>query len=1307
MKHPKWQAGYVVVLIALFSFACSGGNVDPTDGDLTPPTCESDAASCNSTLDCLDSCMICNLDGPEGCCAVLPCEDNMGCSDLGAGAYCQGNVCKCPSPDGDSGDGDQVDGDVQQPEGELCISPANIEFGSVQLGEAICKTVTLENCGESSLEINGLMLFQDRVSAEDMEISFKSSDNTPADDNIIELDIKLYKDDTKTLEFCYLPTNPGTDSGEIIFGTTIALNRMNWYSTEKGSPHIEVECERLTDSEEAIADLYGANWDKVCSFHNVPLGNEKTQPITIKNFQQDASETAVLVINRIEEQNPMDLESNRSQTYGIDPDTIDYQGFYNDVWISKEGEDSSSSFNLIYTPLRSSIQSSMRGLDLHEISLYHNDSTTNEGNAEKPFVIGIVGIGVMPVLTTDPVDTIDFNSVQKGQCATRVQLMTNTGQDTLNIISANLVSSPAVTSGVFTMELNPVLDPSVYTEIDENTIDNVPASLEAFEQTAISVTCCPQGNEAYSGRLEIVSNHEARSNPSDLRNINITCTGQQAFCDVSPKKELIFPCQRVGQSETQIVRINNNGLAPATIDDIHLAVSGDPDFEIGISHDWLPITVSSGATFEIDVHYKPTMKGNHSSELIITPREGDCEATTIQLYGCAIEPNMQAPEDCLEWENTQVVDPSITGDARLALLEKQQITLLNNGTATLNISEVFVPDIYADFFTITNIPGMPSQIPQGIEWGFNIAYDPTSYGDYNGNVVICSDAANANGAPNSCSDPLNPCCSDPTMTPHEICLNGTATNPQMCVFTPNGGTNGTITFTEVIVGDPPPPVQTVVIQNCGQLVNGYIKIEDIDYAWGGSEAIQMKKIEYNGVDYLDNYPAEGIELAPGEQILVDVGCYPEMQVPHKRLIHVTHNDIDMTKPGATIGNEAPIYRVEVYCYSTVNTLPKAIVKSPAGNPVGNFGTWDRTIMIGEEITFDGQDSYDNDTGDTVTNYDWNWDEGVTVLTTPTEGPGATSIRAQFLESGDFTVSLQVEDSHNGWSYPTDRDANLEVHVREKPIARAGRCVDLATYFETETEIPICFTAEHSFDNDGTIEAYDWEVEKIGGEKFNFSTSVTAQYTFDDPGVYLVSLKVTDNHGYESEVPDIVTVEVFADQNLRIELTWTGQGNVDLHYIKPSGTFDDPSSDCNGGTCTGSMDWQQYGNPVFSNPSDDGILAEIIAHDNPGDGEYKIGAEYVSALNECQVIPDCVFHEDDCDLCGCNCSAICWALRICCDDCTICTDKEVCADVPANLSFKMYVNDSPVAKYTHNVKLDETEDRTQFPINRVDGKWKQP
>lgn len=1265
MNHRYWRVFLTGLLIlnALWLLgACSGSSATgSTDGDTDDEyIIDDNAVDCIDDTDCT-SCQFCIATADGKKCAKQACVDNLDCAEYGAGAYCQGGLfCVCPGGIDPDGDGSEViDGDIVT--GALSVSPSSLNFGAVKLGEKICKELHILNDSSKIVQLNSSLIIQDGRSSEDAEFYLEGA--PPTEDNIIV----LASGDTYDGRVCYEPADPGEDSGQLIIGSTVGLLRIPLESEVKGFPVLMAFCEQLDPDYEA----HDAEWAGASSFDLVPLGSMVPMQCTLKNEPPDPSTNATLVVDDLELFDPDHPDSAINKDYEIDEDSIDYWENTTEIWLGAGEEEI---FTLLYHPYS-------RGVHKLHLRIHHNDP-----QEEKPKVLKIIGAGVVPELSVDPLN-IDFGLVPKGQCKTINVILTNRGGTDLSLESVNLRDHQGNLDQVFGLNLDP----------DADTNDNVPGIIpppgEAEDNfTSVDLTCCPVDRMAYTNILEVISDHEAHDRY--LEPVPVTCTGIMASCDIFPS-ELDFGCLRVGNTETRFVTINNGGGATARINTVSL--SGSYNFEIvGILD--LPLDIPSGSSFEIGVNYTATAPGTEQAELLIEPRVGDCPETIIPLTGCGMEPVIDGPDDCISWEDAQVPPDDLPPEQAEEWESPQQITIHNEGNDTLTIYEVFLPQAFENWFNLyTN--ALPAIVPPGGYWTFKVGYTPESYGEHNGSVVLCTDASNAGGSDFSCSSPQ--------ATASEICLVGSAIDPRMFIEP----STGRWTFSGVTVGEGPSDPKTVRITNQG---NGPVTISGIEMGSAFDETITLVGMRYNDDDIFGNYPAEGIALQKTETLDVTVQCEPINPGHHHREMVITHNDMDMTKPGGVAGSEHPDYIFLFNCVSEDNLPPTAIVKSPAGTPAGPYGSRERNISKGECINLDGSASFDDNHRpeaeppelDPIVNYEWTADNGVQFIM-PTSGPTASITQACFNSNGVYTVTLKVQDSHGTWSETSFLDSKLKVTVEEAPVARAFQCDTFMTYINTETGIEICFDGSASSDPDGTIEEYFWYVQKLGGQKLNFATSASANYTFTDPGSYEVTLVVKDNDGNDSQ-PDKVDVEAYSDESMRLELTWTGRGDVDLHYLRPNG-YPYDISDCYVGNPAPNWGPQGFGHPQHIQGSLDGVSPEIVQHADPGDGppSYTVMATYETPTQDCGYVYETKHYSNNCDMCDCDCKPFCLILRICCNSCDKTTQRWVCEDVPALLNYKVFINDAPYATCVVSgptVKVATEGATHSFNMSRIEGKW---
>lgn len=181
------------------------------------------------------------------------------------------------------------------------------------------------------------------------------------------------------------------------------------------------------------------------------------------------------------------------------------------------------------------------------------------------------------------------------------------------------------------------------------------------------------------------------------------------------------------------------------------------------------------------------------------------------------------------------------------------------------------------------------------------------------------------------------------------------------------------------------------------------------------------------------------------------------------------------------------------------------VKLDKTNPTANAGP-DQTVNEDTPMTFDGSASYDN-IG--INNYAWTFfDEAPQTLT-------GTNPTYTFNAPGLYTVTLTVTDA--ALNSATDTVVIIVIDVT-KPIANAGD--DQVVHEGTL----VTFNGSASTDNVEVVN-YLWTFVDVAPQTL---LGVNATHIFDIPGVYNVTLIVSDGQG--NLATDVVTITV-------IDATW--------------------------------------------------------------------------------------------------------------------------------------------------------------------------
>ncbi len=166
-------------------------------------------------------------------------------------------------------------------------------------------------------------------------------------------------------------------------------------------------------------------------------------------------------------------------------------------------------------------------------------------------------------------------------------------------------------------------------------------------------------------------------------------------------------------------------------------------------------------------------------------------------------------------------------------------------------------------------------------------------------------------------------------------------------------------------------------------------------------------------------------------------------------------------------------------------------------PVADAGD-DQTVLVGEEVQFDGSESSDPD--GSIVSYSWDFDDG-------SSGSGETPSHT-YTAAGRYTATLTVTDNDS----LTDTDS-VVITVQAPPVADAGP--DYTVQMGEE----VSFNGSGSFDSDGIIVSYDWTFS----DGFTSRDSITT-HAFSAAGIYEAILTVTDNDGLTDIDAAVITVQ---------------------------------------------------------------------------------------------------------------------------------------------------------------------------------------
>lgn len=173
-------------------------------------------------------------------------------------------------------------------------------------------------------------------------------------------------------------------------------------------------------------------------------------------------------------------------------------------------------------------------------------------------------------------------------------------------------------------------------------------------------------------------------------------------------------------------------------------------------------------------------------------------------------------------------------------------------------------------------------------------------------------------------------------------------------------------------------------------------------------------------------------------------------------------------------------------------------------PIASFTVTPANGVAPLKVSFDASGS--EASGGTITAYNWNFGDG-------TSGEGKR-ITHTYQTAGNFTVSLTITAE---WSFgvkKTDRIEKIVVVAKnKKPYASFT-----VTPSSGVAPLAVNCNASASYDQDGTIESYDWQF----GDG-TIGQGITVSHLYSNPGAYTITLTVTDDKGAHTSTTQQVMV----------------------------------------------------------------------------------------------------------------------------------------------------------------------------------------
>ncbi len=322
-------------------------------------------------------------------------------------------------------------------------------------------------------------------------------------------------------------------------------------------------------------------------------------------------------------------------------------------------------------------------------------NVTITSNASNPaLAIPLSATGVTPgALGSNPTG-LSFGSVTVGSKQSLSETVTNTGGSSVTISQVGISGTGFSLIGI-----------------------TAPVTLTAGQSATFTVSFTPASAAAVSGNVTVTSNA-----PTPTLTIPLSGTGIAPGALTTSPTSLSFGSVTVGSNQSLSETVTNTGGSSVTISQV--GISGTGYTMSGIT---APITLTAGQSASFNVTFAPQSAATASGNVTITSNAPN-PTLILPLSGTGIAPGL------LGSNPTSLSFGSVTVGSNQSLSE----TVTNTGGSSVTISQV---GISGTGYTMSGMTA-PITLTAGQSATFSVTFAPASAASASGNVTITSNGSN-------------------------------------------------------------------------------------------------------------------------------------------------------------------------------------------------------------------------------------------------------------------------------------------------------------------------------------------------------------------------------------------------------------------------------------------------------------------------------------------------------------------------------------------------------------------------------------
>ncbi len=324
---------------------------------------------------------------------------------------------------------------------------------------------------------------------------------------------------------------------------------------------------------------------------------------------------------------------------------------------------------------------------------------------ENPLNIPLIGEGVQAGISVAP-NPVNFGNVRVHRDSTMTIQILNPGTATLSVTDTTLSGANR-------------------SEFRVESLSHLPFDIPAGSSSSFEIVFNPDSLGSRTALLQFTSTDP--NNPL----FDVALQGIGVEPDIAFASDTLnFGDVIVDSIAVASAIVMNRGSGNLRLDSLNVTGADSKFFDVVVAPNF-PVSLPPGDSLSIEVKFTPPALGEKSAQLLIFSDDPDQPISVVPMIGVGVLPKLALSADTLNFGVVHLGSDSLI-----------PLSIINEGTAPLSVTDTVITGLHASEFSVTQLPGLPVVVPVGDTLTVQVRFAPHTKGRKNALLKFTSNDPN-------------------------------------------------------------------------------------------------------------------------------------------------------------------------------------------------------------------------------------------------------------------------------------------------------------------------------------------------------------------------------------------------------------------------------------------------------------------------------------------------------------------------------------------------------------------------------------